>query len=398
MKNTKRFLVVTVLILLAGLLTACDPASFPYLVVDQVGVIDQAPYLRVFINTSFGLGMDLPGSGPYFASLDEGRSWQEALAPGEDFLPAVETPERKLVEACVPHEPEVCYRLSGQPSVEISTDGGQSWQIDWQMPAERQDYMARQPEMEDLLDVYPNTIPYDLAILETEGGHVVLVAYGNQGVLVKSANGEWVRVAIRAEAEEIRAATPLPYQAPDFATAIRVLTTENTWLSLMALTWLIFLAALGWSGITQRSANHKHSQVTWLYTLTVLSAVAFGLLGWLFVTTHLGGSPFDWQFTDIMLGYVCLLPGIILIVVVFAIGNGLPNQKAIWRAGLLALGLALLFLIVTWLPFGLWAWGILHRYSQALTGAGILALLSLVFSFLAIIRFARRAPIPPPAA
>jgi hypothetical protein len=382
-----------ILALLAGLLTACDPASFPYLVVDQVGVIDQAPYLRVFINTSFGLGMDLPGSGPYFASLDEGRSWQEAPAPGEDFLPAVETPERKLVEACVPHEAEVCYRLTGQPSVEISTDGGKSWQIDWQMPAERQDYMARLPEMEDLLDVYPDIIPYDLAILETGDGHVVLVAYGNQGVLVKSTDGAWERVAVLADGKELRAAIPLPTQAADLGTVVQVLASETTFILLLTFTGLAMFASIGWVGMVKKAASPKQGQVDRLSILAFLSGTAFVLLGFLFVSSQQGGTSQGGGLVNSGLVQLCLLPAIMLMVVLFAMGSNLPNPKYVWRVGMLALGLAIGFFILTWLPFGLWAWGIIPRYSQAWIWVGVMGLLDLVLSFLAIGWLVRRVPV-----
>lgn len=382
------------LILLAGCLTACDPASFAYLEVNRVGIIEQKPYLRVYIKWSTGLGMDYPQPGPYYASLDEGMSWQEVAALPEDPLPVVDAPDRGQHHACVTQAQQVCYRLSGQSSVEISTDGGQSWQIDWQIPGGRQEYQGRQPEMEDLLDVSPDAIPYDLAILETGNGHVVLVAYGNQGVLVKSTDGVWNRVAVLAEDAEIRAAAPLPTQAPDQGTVVRVLATENVYLLLLAITGLILFTAVGWLGLVKKAVNPRQAQITRLSIIVFLSVTAFGLLGYLFVITHQGGSPHDWEMVNNMLVLVCLLPMMLLIAVMFAIGGDLPNQKYVWRAGLLALGLALGFFILTWLPFGLWARGSIAQYSQAWLWVVLLFLLDFIFSFVAIGRFVSGVPAP----
>ena len=382
------------IVLLASLLTACDPQSFPYLVVNRVGVIDQTPFVRGSIHSSFGLGMGDPEPGPYFASLDEGRSWQEAPEPSGDPLPAIYAPVSSLIEVCVPQEAQVCYRMRGEPAIEISTDGGKSWRIDWQMPAERQDYMARLPEMEDLLDVYPDTIPYDLAILETASGHVVLVAYGNQGVLVKSTDGAWKRVAIQADDPGMRAATPLPYQAADLDTAVQVLASETTFILLLSFFGLAMFASVGWACLGKKAAKSKAAKVDWLSILVFLSVTAFGLLGFLFMTAHRGDSTREMGVLNSGLVPVCMLPAIILMVVLFAMGGNLPNQKYVWRIGLLALGLAIGFFGLTWLPFGLWAWGIIPRYVQALSLVGVVGLVYLVFSFVAISSLVRGAPVP----
>ena len=382
------------LILLAGWLTACDPQSLAYLEVNRVGIIEQKPYLRVYIKWSTGLGMDYPQPGPYYASLDEGQTWQEVAPPPDDPLPVIDAPVPGPLEACVAQAQEVCYRLNGQPSVEISTDSGKSWQVDWQIPSGSQDYMKRLPEMEMLENVNPDIIPYDLAILETEAGHVVLVAYGNQGVLVKSTDGAWSRVAVLAEDAEIRAAAPLLTQAPDQGTVVRVLATENVYILLLAITGLILFTAVGWLGIVKKAANPKQAQITRLNIVVFLSVTAFGLLGYVFVITHQGGTPHDWEMVNNMLVPVCMLPMMLLIMVMFAIGGDLPNQKYVWRAGLLALGLALGFFILTWLPFGLWARGIIAQYSQAWSGVVVLVLLDFMFSFVAIGHFVSGAPVP----
>jgi hypothetical protein len=397
MKNPHPFRIVLLLALLAGLLSACDPYSLPYLVVYRVSIYDQRPYLRSIIKRSFGLGMGDPEAGPYYASPDEGQSWQEVPARSEDLPPAIMAPESSQSEACVPQEPQVCYRLTYQPAVKISTDGGQSWQVDWQMPPGRQGYMLRQPELEHLLGVTPDTIPYDLTILETGDGYVVIVAYGNQGVLVKSTSGEWNRIAVRSADEEIRPAAPLPYQVTDFNEVTQALQSENTWIFLLTADWAILLAAVGWLGLAKKTPDSKNSRQDWFNTIIVLSIIAFVILVMLFGSMYQDGKPGDWSLMDEMIVCGSVLYLIIGGIVVLTIAGKLPNGKAVGQAGRLALALALAFFVLTWLPLGLWAWGIIPDYSLALSVVGILALLTMALSLWVQIRFVQRVPSQLPA-
>jgi hypothetical protein len=373
------------LILLAGLLSACDPTNYLYLVVKGVSVVDQKPYLRVSIHVSWGPGCCGEDPNNYFVSQDEGETWQE-LPTQPEYLPeTIWLPESSHIGECVPNDPQVCYRLSNEPVVEISADGGKTWQIDWRMPPGRGLYMARHPIFIDLIKVFPDTIPYDLGVLNTEDGHVVIVAYGNQGVLVKSTSGEWDRYPVLMEPndlgegyyKEVFPATPLPYRATSVGALLTSLVTETGWIFLLALTWLMVLNATGWVRLSKAAKERKGKQIAWLYIFTGLLGVAFVLQLWVFITLHLHGTPQDYWDVNPLFKCICPPPVILVIIVYTLTRDKLPTIETVSLANPRAVKWTLAFFGLAWLPFGLWALGIIPHYLLAQIGAGILALLAM---------------------
>jgi hypothetical protein len=357
-------------------------------VVDQVSIMDGKPYLHVAEKVSWGLGCGITTPDRYYVSPDTGLTWKELVSPN-DPRPGQKKAESNLVTSCVGDELQVCYRISGESYIENSTDGGSTWRIDWQMPAGRHLYMIRYPGMKDLVDVSPDLVPYDLAILETEAGYVVLVAYGNQGVLVKSPEGDWDRYAVSTATEGVRPAAPIPYRAVDFENAWQALRSETTWIFLMAFCLSTLLSTLSWRRMMQQAPRVKPSLKVWLTLGSVIAALVFILLVWLFILSHRNGTPGEWVGVDTAVLYVCMLPAVIGSVVLLVVLASLPNKAAAWLTGLVALALSAVFIILTWLPFGLWAWGIMPHYWLAMVAAAILALFVLVFSLLVEMRLAR---------
>jgi hypothetical protein len=81
-----------------------------------------------------------------------GRRW---TVPDPADVPAkvarqLEQPAPLPVTVCDPEKPQTCYRITGAEQVEGSLDGGQTWQVVWQVPWGRRKYMerfiARQPD------------------------------------------------------------------------------------------------------------------------------------------------------------------------------------------------------------------------------------------------------------
>jgi len=388
MKTSRFPRIFYLLILLPLLLTACDPSCYPYLVVDKVSIMDGKPYLHVAEKVSWGLGCSITTPDRYYVSPDAGLTWKELVSPN-DPRPGQKKAESNQVTSCTGDDQQVCYRIRGESYVERSTDGGSTWKIDWQMPTGRDLYMIRYPGMQDLVDVSPDLVPYDLAILQTEAGYVVLVAYGNQGVLVKSPEGDWDRHPVSTGTEGVRPAAPIPYRAVDFENAWQALLSETTWIVLMAFCLVTLLSTLSWRRMMARAPRVKPSLKVWLTLGAVIAGLVFILLVWLFFLSHRNGTPSEWEGVDTAVTYICMLPALAGAVVMLVILASLPNKATAWLAGLLALVLGLVFVALTWLPFALWAWGILPHYWLAMIGAAISALLTLLLSFLAEMRLVR---------
>lgn len=373
-----------VLVVLSGLLSACDPRSYPYLSVYRVQILEQQPVVQVCTLTSFGLEMsDGCIAEAYYTSPDEGKTWHVLAAAPGSFSPIGEEMVQDDAVVCVQAAPQSCYRLTSAPVLEISRDGGQTWQIDWQLPAGRQPYLARHPDMVDLIGVVPDLIPYDLEILETSAGYVVIAACGNQGVLVKSAAGSWQRVPVWSENESVRSAVPFPSQAANLSTALQNTASENTWIGTLAFTWLILFGALILFDAAKKSPGARPSIQGWLITVVVLSGVSLLLLGWLFLTLHTQNEPYDLSFFNNLLIYICPMSLMMLGMGLFYLALEVPKTVPLWIVFGLALVSGVLFFTLTWLPIGLWALGVFDEYPHALLGSLILALITMGLSILA---------------
>lgn len=135
---------------------------------------------------------------------------------------------------CSSVDKQICYRITNQEQVGTSYDGGATWQVDWQIPAGRKYYMQKH-------DSYPrpDTVPLDIGIVESNSGLIVVVAMGNQGVLVKSPDGNWNRYAVGT-------AAPTPYYATDFSEANEVLYDERIAIVLIAVCFFLILSICIW--------------------------------------------------------------------------------------------------------------------------------------------------------
>ncbi|SCE73919.1 hypothetical protein [Micromonospora mirobrigensis] len=132
-------------------------------------------------------------------SEDAGSNWREPLTTEQRPLgvdegqlpPATPPPVR---QACVPAEPRHCYRLvDGRLRVLESADAGRTWRTAWEVTeAQRAILIRRYAEAGWSGE---RVTGQELAILDVAGGrHVVLVANGRDGFVLRDAEGAWRRI------------------------------------------------------------------------------------------------------------------------------------------------------------------------------------------------------------
>jgi len=208
---------------LASLASSCDPPDIiQRIVVDGENIYVGSPHTN-----QFGIYHLEDGSSDY--SRDLPPSIQDRFSKPVN-LPLVD---------CVPENPNLCYQIDGTEKVEVSSDGGKTWEIGWQVPKGRREFMERMGgKCEDNIDMGP----YDLTILnhgEDEEGYIVLVALGNEGILVRNEDGQWLR-------DQVLTAYPTPYALSKYYQLENGLGSEILLLLALSLLVLIGLFSVSW--------------------------------------------------------------------------------------------------------------------------------------------------------
>ncbi|MFG1680646.1 hypothetical protein ACGFNP_10775 [Nonomuraea sp. NPDC049269] len=118
-----------------------------------------------------------PGGLTGMSSVDGGATWS-AYYGRPARLPQT--------AACVPRQPQRCYRvlpLPERPAVAQSDDGGKTWRDSWTRPEDARSVRRRDAGSMAALSA--------LAVQARPEGHVVVVANGLDGVLVRDVSGTW---------------------------------------------------------------------------------------------------------------------------------------------------------------------------------------------------------------
>jgi hypothetical protein len=306
------------LLLLAILLSACDPTSRPFTAILQVASTEDALVAYSVESRSWGPGCCSYGDILYYESRDGGLTWEETLTPPAQMQHKLARAERRLSQACDTEylnqctrvdglgrawrstdggafwystptyylfediddtlafksldyrpvcsqaNPQVCFRLTRQGQIQSSTDGGQAWEVDWQLSQGRKEYLQRlyaryRPGIPD------GFRPLDLALLDTPQGMVVAAALGTQGVLVRSPDGSW-------QAHDVGTASPLPDRARSPGGLFGVILSElgRAVFYAAVLGALIFLAAYMATGILFKGRGRATASA-WLPALRRLA-------------------------------------------------------------------------------------------------------------------------------
>ncbi|WP_157978453.1 beta propeller repeat protein [Nocardia aurea] len=336
-----RPLVVGPLALLAVVATSAAPPTSP---------VARAVYVdgpRIVVTT---------GETTALASEDGGVTWSDwRSAHGRRNRPP-------QTAACVPGLPERCYRVIGGPAVAESDDGGKTWRWSWKLSERGRDQRARQYPGDDPADLRARS----LAVQVRPGGHLVVVANGSGGILVREVSGEWRLLGwpdMSAAAPMDPPETERPGRPPETERPGDLLETERTVALFLAVS--VLLGAFG-AGLRR------------LHTAYTISAVlASG--GLLYALTEglddrrllVGGS----------VGLLATLACVVL-----AAAGGVRGTAA-----LVALGSAPLVYGAVYLPFLGWVWGVPDSYGVAL-GAAVVMTLGVVGAGAALLRRdARRA-------
>ncbi|GAA2858441.1 hypothetical protein GCM10020220_054500 [Nonomuraea rubra] len=126
---------------------------------------------RIHVHTNLGSGM---------TSADGGRTWTDTT-DDEDA--------RGQSAQCVPHQATRCYQvLKDRLGVEQSDDSGNTWRTVWAPSGDELERLTRQHDDASALR------SLSLAVQPQEGGHIVVVANGVDGITVRDTSDTWRRV------------------------------------------------------------------------------------------------------------------------------------------------------------------------------------------------------------
>ncbi len=306
-------------------------------------------------------GVLYAGSSDYFytvKSTDLGNSWDWIDYQNDDILSNHELP----IQACDPIDSQICYRVDGTDKVLISNNRGKSWQTAWAIPQNRQEYVFH---------VSGNTTTHDLLIVDEGNSRYLFVAMGTHGILRRQLpNGDWVQLGV----EEVQ---PTPFYAPNILSAINNTGKELAiWLGVAFLALLISHVAI-WNKLV--GDKKVIDLLAWIY-FTFNFAMAFIIVELVIIIVtslaletfflappliplHLDESP---GMLAIVLAIVALLTWLLIRtnkwVLKIAVDQNVKSRIVLYSALTL-----ISVLVFGYLPWPLWALGIIERYQLALT-------------------------------
>jgi hypothetical protein len=314
-----------------------------------------------------------------YTSRDLGKTWEVTDQLTTELQQALSQKANLPITLCEPAAPQKCYRIDGQPRVEESGDGGQTWETAWEIPADRREYIRRSAAKPGgSCGKTPDLRTFDMLFAPAQGEALLLVAMGNEGLLVHTASEGWQRNSMNIYSHGARlptSPTPTPYQAGTFGRAMQIITSES--LLGLAVAFLVYLvsSALAWVYTAIHAHPEAKGRLGWVFgPVRILSTLAMALLSVGLVPLLLSGLPrapvglINALQSIWWLGIV-LVPLVILIlsIVIWArAGKLFPQPKMYSRLAWLALGLGMLVLAITWVVFILWAFGSIAQYDSAL--------------------------------
>jgi hypothetical protein len=362
----------------------CMPVSS----IQRLVSVDGALYARMEPNNAVGL-----------VSRDLGDSWEGVQPMPAEIFAGIAEPLSLPLTLCDPADERMCYRISGQPWVEGSQDGGASWHTAWRIPPERESYIRR-VNSGGLAGCgkTPNFVPLDMTFVYQPEGSILVVAMGNEGIVIHPPAGDWQRTAVGPSI------IPTPTAAGSLDEAF-----NNTGLeSILGLAGavVIYLGLSLWAWIF--AARHVSPYATrtpkWVFR------PAWVALGWilLIVALQLGNGIIqgmnrnahvvDWQIintvnTVLLIAEVTLPLGLLLINLAIWIRAGnlaaRPGQYRLHALLAVLIGVGMAVILSAGLL--LWALGVIAAQETALWLAAIISLGFLGWGVIQMRRGMRRA-------
>jgi len=226
------------------------------------------------------------------------ESWWSVDDTGEARAVDIEAaPARPRTQDCAGR---TCYRVAGDAlRVEVSEDGGATYAIAWQI--DNYVYQRLVRTYPDVGDPVRHLSSRSVVVHATDGGHVVFVANGRDGLLFRDERGTWHRLGVPASGEGCC------YYEPPVRIASDPQPVDLTWPAVV----VVSVAILGSAGIALAVSRPRRYRS--LLAVAPLAAVAgYG--------TYLAGHmPTVGMFPG-------FLYGVPLIVITLAVGVGL----AVW--------------------------------------------------------------------
>ncbi|MBU1879056.1 MAG: hypothetical protein KJ734_08895, partial [Chloroflexi bacterium] len=381
---------------LAALATVATPPCPSPVCIARLVVFEQSVYVGV---APYNFNYDRYDTtiSAILRSDDGGRTWTyNPLKPADlptEVARQFEQSIRLPLVVCDPENPQTCYRITGAEQVDGSTDGGQTWQVAWQVPQGRRKFMelaiARGAvQCKQSLDIGP----YDLAFHSQNGTTTLLVASGNEGIVVRTPDGTWQRYAVSF-------AYPTPYKIEDwrlgYSFLLELLLYEiGCSLGMAVLIWLA-LCILGWSIILSRMHISLGRSLRWVLA-PILLAVGLWVLSSLLVYMF-DPSPENNKRVDVLVTLVLLIPALVPVgpvIIWHRVASKSSRSRPARRAALACFLAAAGIFPLAWLPFPLWALGLIPVYEMALALSVLIGIVVLVCGAYAVRRLSRRAVAP----
>lgn len=309
-------------------------------------------------------------------STDGARTWEEIQSsriPSQVFE-ALQQEVEPMKVVCLPSELSPCYRLTGLGNLEGTTDGSQTWRVVWELPAGRLEYMERaahRPLCGKTIDYGP----HDLLMMNKGDSYILVVAMGNEGVLVRTAQGEWQRVAIGE-------ATPTPYKGFD----LLVILGETGFSILAAILILATFSVWIWVRVLLAAVGSSASEYSWFWAVRpILVSAVLSVVIVVFDPWSMSGFALAFP----LVAFFLLALGMILTWgrVVKLARSSEHAGKAGWETLKTSVGVFL----VSWSPFLLWTLAWIPYYAMAMALSLALGLAALIWGALKVNAAGRRA-------